>query len=451
MKYLSIYPISKIAPSFLLIFCLLSNALNAQYASFGSGLGGNIIRSDDHSAWRSINTKTTSSAYSFIGQPRLSLNIDYNFPREIAEKGLGKLYNPIFSNAHTQLRGQVIFNQFNVSEQKNTSIATFGASFLYFPVKIDENKKTNFFIEAGYKMGWNNTVVDPFNSFVMGIGTRHRLGNEWYWQTNLSFTWAFYDYLDQTGPKGYAKTSKDGFALLNFTLLKPFLTNKEQKRMEQSRDSLAVAENFAANVVQKSTKASESIKALQNDLKLIEDKIKGYENNLLKISELSNNVTKNVNQGYAHLKTKDEVLKTEREIDSLQSFTNNTGLTLAFDLEKVQFELINRNPLDAKIIELQQEINDTRQNLLLANKFLPRSKDFNFRVQQLEATTLGTAKSSLDKVLKEWQLAQNKLDKNKTRLKNIMLNFEKTAKQLKNANQELEKILLVIEKAKSNG
>jgi hypothetical protein len=450
MKHFSIYRVSKFSLLFLLFFFLFSTYLHAQYASFGSGLGLNIIRSDDHSAPSSINTKTTSNSYSFIGKPRLSLNIDYNFPREIAAKGFGKLYNPIFSNAHLQLRGQVIFNQFNVSEEKHPSIATIGTSFLYFPVKIDENKKTNFFIEAGYKLGWNNTIVDPFNSFVTGIGTRHRLGNDWYWQTNLSFTWAFYDYLDETGPKGYAKTSQDRFVLLNFSLLKPFLTNKEQKRVEQSRDSLAVAENFAASVVQKSTKAMESIKVVQNDLKLIEDKIKGYENNLLKIGELLNNLGKNITQSYGHLKTKSDRLNVEREMDSLQTFVNNTGLTLAFDVEKVQFELINKNPLDDKINELQQEINDTRQNLLLTNKFLPRSKDFNFRVQQLEITTLGTAKTSFDKMLKESQFLQNKIDKNKTRLKTLIANFEKTTNQLKNTNQELEKILLVIEKIKNN-
>jgi hypothetical protein len=449
---MKIFPFNRIIQSFLsflLVFNLTPNVIHAQYASFGSGLGLNILRSDDHSLSSSINAKTTENPYSFVGQPRLSLNIDYNFPREIAAKGFGKLYNPIFSNAHLQLRGQVIFNQFNVSQQNNTSIATIGTSFLYFPLKIDENKKTNFFVEAGYKIGWNNTIVDPFNSYVMGIGTRHRLGNDWYWQTNLSFTWAFYDYLDQTGPKGYAKTSKDGFALLNFSLLKPFLTNKEQKRVEQSRDSLAVAENFAASVVQKSNKAMESIKALQNDLKLIEDKIKVHENSLLKLADLLNNISKTVTQSYGRLKTKTENLKVEREMDSLQTFVNNTGLSVAFDLEKVQFELINKNPLDAKINDLQQEINDTRQNLLLTNKFLPRSKDFNFRVQQLEITTLGTAKTSFDKMLKESQVLQNKMDKNKTRLKNLTTNFEKTTKQLKNVNQELEKILLAIDKVKN--
>ena len=253
MKNLSIYFNRFYFLTFFIVFNAFLTPIKAQYASFGSGIGLNILRSDDIPN-PLINAKTTTNNYALIGKPRLSLNIDYNFPREITTPFLKRIYNPIFANAHTQLRGQIVFNQFNISEQKNNSIATLGASFLYFPIKIDENKKTNFFIEAGYKLGWNNTVIDPFNCLVAGIGTRHRLGNDWYWQTNLSFSWAFYDYLDQTGLKGYAKTSQDGFFLLNFSLLKPFLTNKELKRVEQSRDSLAVAENFATNVSFKSIK-----------------------------------------------------------------------------------------------------------------------------------------------------------------------------------------------------
>jgi hypothetical protein len=449
MKDLSIYRIRLCSLTFFIVLSAFFTPIKAQYASFGSGIGLNILRSDDI-ATPLINAKTATNNYALIGSPRLSLNIDYNFPREITQPFLKRIYNPIFSNQHLQLRGQIIFNQFNISKEKNNSIATLGASFLYFPIKIDENKKTNFFIEAGYKLGWNNTIIDPFNCLVAGIGTRHRLGNDWYWQTNLSFSWAFYDYLDQTGPKGYAKTSKDGFLLLNFSLLKPFLTNKEQKRIDQSRDSLAVAENFATNVSFKSIKVFDLIKLVQNHLKSIEDKVLENENSMNKMSEMSNNIRTKINQNYGHLTTKEERLKVERDMDSLRTIVNNTGLALALNFEKVQFEFLTKNPLQPKMDDVQEEIKEVRQNLLLANKFLPRSKDFKLRVQQLEITELAKAKASVDKMQREIIALQTKIDKNKARLKTLVITFDKTTKALKNTELELEKIIQVIDKANAN-
>jgi hypothetical protein len=436
-----------------LIFFIVFNAfltpIKAQYASFGSGLGLNILRSDDI-VTPLINAKTSIKNYALVGKPSLSLNIDYNFPREITQPFLKRIYNPLFSNQHTQLRGQIIFNQFNISSDKNNSVATLGASFLYFPVKIDENKQTNFFLEAGYKLGWNNTIVDPFNCLVAGIGTRHRLGNDWYWQTNLSFTWSFYDYLDQTGPKGYAKTSKDGFFLLNFSLLKPFLTNKEQKRIEQSRDSLSVAENFATSISLKSVKIFDLIKSVQIQLKSIEDRVLENENSMNRTSEMTNSMLVKVNQSYGYLKTKEERLKVERDMDSLRTIVINTGLALALNFEKIQFEFLTKNPLQPKMNDVEDEIKDVRKNLLLANKFLPRSKDFKSRVVQLEVRELGKAKASVDKMQRELMALQSKIDKNKARLKALAVTFDKTTKALKNTGLELEKIIQVIDKVRSN-
>jgi hypothetical protein len=431
---------------YLIFFTLFLPSLKAQYASFGSGIGLNILMSDEPNNLNINNLRISQKNYTSIGQPSLSLNIDYNFPREITTKFLSKIYNPIFSKQHLQLRGQIIFNQFNISEEKNNSIATFGASFLYFPIKVDENKKTNFFIEMGYKMGWNNTVVDPFNCLVAGIGTRHRLGNDWYWQTNLSYTMAFYDYLDLSGPKGYASTSKDGYFLLNFSLLKPFLTNKEQKRVDQSRDSLAVTENFATSALDKSTKVFELIKGLQNQLKAIEDKVLLHEKETYKATETAKLMVVKVNQNYGHLKEKNEREKVEREVDSLQSILSNISLVYSFTVEKAQFEYLEKNPFEQKTKDIQQEIKETQQVLLLANKFLPRSKDFKFKAQQLEDNELGKAKELVDKMLREWAIIQAKLEKNKARLKGLSISFEKTNKELKNTAQELEKIMVLIDK-----
>ncbi len=432
----------------LVFFLAFSPALVAQYASYGSGIGVNILRGDDVSSINTSNARSTQEGQKMIGQPSLSLNIDYNFPREIASKWLKRLYNPIFANPYLQLRGQVIFNQFNISAEKNNSIATLGTSFLYFPAAIDERKNTNFFLETGYKLGWNNTIVDPFHAVVLGLGTRHRLGNDWYWQTNLSYTFAFYDYLDLSGPKGYAKTSQDGFFLLNFSLLKPFLTNREQKRVDQSRDSLAVAENFASSASSKSAKTLELIKGLQAQVKTIEDRILVSEKSAAKYSEMADTIIAKVAQGYARLKNKNAHYAVEREMDSLQSIGFSINLAHSVDFEKVNFELLSKNPIDQKINEVQQEINDARQNLLFANKFLPRSKDFKFKIDQLEARDLGQAREAVNKALRETGLMQGRIDRNKVKIKTLLTACEKADTHIKNAVQELERINLVIDKMK---
>jgi hypothetical protein len=445
MKNLSISFIRFYFLTLFFAFTAFFTPIMAQYASFGSGLGVNILRSDDI-VTPSINAKTTTKNYALIGQPRLSLNIDYNFPREILQPVLKRIYNPLFSKQHTQLRGQIIFNQFNISEQKNNSIATLGASFLYFPMKIDENKKTNVFLEAGYKVGWNNSIVDPFNCFVAGIGTRHRLGNDWYWQTNLSFTWSFYDYLDQTGPKGYAKTSKDGFFLLNFSLLKPFLTNKEQKRIEQSRDSLNVAENFAINISAKSLKIFDLMKLVQNQLKTIETEVLAHESSMTKLAQTNAVMLAKINQSYAHLKNKAERLSVEREMDSLQSVVNQTNLTILINSEKIQSEFFTKNPLQPKMNDVQDELKIVRQNLLLARKFLPKSKSLRLQVKQLEVTELANAKNYVDRIVRETLVLQTKIDNNKVRIKTLSMTFDKTTKTLKTTTVELDKIIQLISK-----
>lgn len=432
-----------------LIFNALTTPLKAQYASYGSGIGLNILRSDDN-VDNIINARTTTDKNRIIGKPRLSLNIDYNFPREISSKWLRKIYNPVFANPYWQLRGQIIFNQFNIATEKNNSMASLGMSFLYFPKAIDDAKKTNVFIEAGYKMGWNNTVIDPFNNVVLGIGTRHRLGNDWYWQTNLTYTFAFYDYLDNTGPKGYAKTSTDGFFLLNFSLLKPFLTNKEQKRMEQSRDSLAVAENFAETATLKSKKAMDLIKSLHVQLKSVEDKVLENEKSALKLGETATLLTMKTLQGYERLKHNNEQYYVEREMDSLQSIGFSINLAHSVAFEKVNFELVSKNELDQKIKDLQQDIKEARQNLLFANKFLPRSKDFTFKIKALEAQELGWARESVEKALKETNLIQARVDRNTLKIKALVTTCEKTDKNIKNAIEALEKINAAIDKMKKN-
>ncbi len=445
MKNVFVYFSRQFLIVFLTLFYASPTPLQAQYASFGSGIGLNILHSDDNFSTNPT-AKLAQNNYKIIGNPRLSLNIDYNFPREITGSFLSKIYNPLFSNGHLQLRGQIIFNQFNISEEKNTSIATFGGSLLYFPIKIDENKKTNFFIEMGYKTAWNNTIIDPFNCLVAGLGTRHRLGNDWYWQANLSYSLAYYDYLDFNGPKGYANTSKDGYFLLNFSLLKPFLTNKEQKRVEQSRDSLAVAENFATNASAKSSKVFELMTALQTQFKTIENNVLVNEKEAIKTTETAKNITSKMAQNYALLKNKNERDVIERAADSLQSTINSMNFINALNIEKAQFEYLNKNPFEQKTNDIQQDLKEARQFLLMSNKFVPRSKDFAFKAQQLEAQELKKAKNSVEKMGRDWDVMQAKLEKNKVRLKTLIATFDKATKELKNAAQELEKIMALIDK-----
>ena len=430
------------------LFLAFSPSVAAQYASYGSGIGVNILRSDDRSSLNAPNVRNSQGSTEIIGQPSLSLNIDYNFSREITSKWLKRLYNPVFANPFLQLRGQVIFNQFNISAEKNNSIATLGMGVLYFPKAVDERKKINFFLETGYKLGWNNTIIDPFHALVLGLGTRHRLGNDWYWQANLSYTFAFYDYLDLSGPKGYAKTSQDGFFLLNFSLLKPFLTNREQKRVDQSRDSLAVAENFASSASAKSAKTLELIKGLQTQVKTIEDRILVSEKSAAKYSEIADSLTAKVAQGYVRLKNKKEHYAVEREMDSLQTIGFSINLAHSVDFERANFELLAKNPMEQKISEVQQEINDARQNLLFANKFLPRSKDFKFKIDQLEARDLGQAREIVNKALRETTLMQGRVDRNKAKIKTLLTASEKADKSIKNAIVALEDINLLISKMK---
>jgi hypothetical protein len=138
----------------------------------------------------------------------------------------------------------------------------------------------------------------------------------------------------------------------------------------------------------------------------------------------------------------------EREIDSLETIGFNTSLAHSLEMEKINFELLSKNPIDPKLTELQDELNIARKSLLFANKFLPRSQDFKTRVEQLDVRELGQAKEAVDKALKEMTAIQLRINKNKTRIKSLVATCEKSDKTLKSAIQELERINAVINNMK---
>jgi hypothetical protein len=99
--------------------------------------------------------------------------------------------------------------------------------------------------------------------------------------------------------------------------------------------------------------------------------------------------------------------------------------------------------------DVQDELKIVRQNLLLANKFLPKSKSLKLLVQQLEVTELGNARKTVDRIVRETLALQTKIDNNKIRIKTLAMTFEKTTKTLKNTGVELDKIIQLIGKMNS--
>lgn len=156
---------------FLLVFVLILNNLGAQNQSFGGGIGINSIYCNGANlqGYRNSRLGPENGNPKSFSKPQVSLNVDYNFPTTMSKKWglLSKIYNPIFSHAHFQLKGQAMFNQFRIDVNNNNSILTFGGSLLYFPVTLNKNKDFNFFFETGYKAALNNAYYNPFHCAVV--------------------------------------------------------------------------------------------------------------------------------------------------------------------------------------------------------------------------------------------------------------------------------------------
>jgi hypothetical protein len=421
---------------------LLNTRISAQSPSLGGGLGLNALRSNG-TYW--ITTNRPQGAKEVFGNPHISLNIDYNFPKKITHKWLSKIYNPVFSNPYLQLRGQLIFNQFRIHNQKDNSV---GSSLLVYLLKFKAERTMNIFTEFGYKGGWNNTVKDPFHAVVMGIGSRHYLGSEWSWQTNLSYTYAFNDYIDKSGTKGLLKTVGDRYVLFNISLLKSFLTDYERRILDKSRDSLAYSKSFAANASQKAKLVAAEVKVLLEQFSGLDKKIIEHKTNALAISKIANEAIVKTNEALTKFKDSTTVRQLETAIDYLNIQIGDLFIRYRVDLEKATTDLIAKNMVEKKMENIEVTAKETRALLKSAYDFIPLNRDLERDVRRAKNNEVGTANRFV--IISENDLKKSYIEteKSRTKIKEIMAAFGKAEKDLKEASDIIDMAKKVIESRK---
>ncbi len=428
---------------FFLLFSLLSNYLNAQNQSFGGGMGINSLYSNgvnlqeySHSRYGSPQDKPQA-----FSKPQVSLNVDYNFPTELSKKWglLQRIYNPLFSKAHLQLKGQAMFNQFRIDVNNSNSILTFGSSLLYFPVALNSNRDFNFFFETGYKAALNNATFEPFHCAVVGFGARHNLGNDWILQTNFNYTVVFNDYIDQYGKKGFTYNNREGYALFNVSILKSIFNRTEKRGLDRAKDSLAMAHTLAAQVAEKGQKVTEKVKSLENALKpLLEktqkDKLlsftifeKGYE-----IGEKAISIRINLKKGK-------QLNIAESSIDSLKTLISTLNISRLVDYDWANDGHVFEQDIAKKIQESQNDIQEMKQNLNLADAYLPSLKDFEQAVQHFKVKQAGDARLTVIDIEQAIVTTQKEYNEAHNNVKEIQSSFDKGEKNIKNALEEIEK------------
>jgi hypothetical protein len=426
---------------FLLLFAFFLNQSNAQNQSFGGGIGLNSLFSNgvnlkQNAGYRLGLPSNTQKAFS---KPQLSLSIDYNFPNKLSNNWLGRFYNPIFASSHLQLRGQVMYNQFRITPEKNNSIVSFGGSLLYFPIVHDATKNFNFFVEAGYKAAWNNAAFDPFNCLVLGAGTRHNLSNDWILQTNVNYTLAFNDYIDQYGFKGFAVKNSDGYALFNVSFLKPFFNGTQKKALDSAKDSLGMARSFAVQAIQKGHHVTENVKSIQKLVKPLLEKIQEDKALALKISETAFGVSDKAISVRLNLQKGKALDKAEREMDSLKTVISMLNITRLLDYEwSNDIHLIERD-VAKKVQELQRDVQDTRQNLKFAFQFLPLLKDLEEEAQRINVKEGAEARMVISKAEQAILVGQKDFETAHNSLREIKNSFERADKNVKIALEDIEK------------
>ncbi len=437
---------------FFFVFSLFLNHLDAQNQSFGGGIGLNSLLGNGVNLYVNGNSRLGSDDVSnkVFSTPQLSLNIDYNFPNKLSNKWLGKIYNPIFSNPHIQLRGQAMFNQFRIDDNKNNSVFSFGGSLLYFPKPQEASRKVNFFIESGYKAGWNNTVFDPFNSFVLGIGTRHNMNNDWIVQTSINYTFAFNDYIDLYGRKGFSVKNSDGYALFNVTILKSFFNVAEKVALDRAKDSLGMARSFAVQAIEKGQKVTENVKSVQESINPLLEKTLKDKALAFKISETALAISDKAIALRSNLKKSIGLEIAEREIDSLKTLTATLSIDRLVDYDLASDVHVIERDIAKKLQELQRDLQEAKQNLKWTYQYLPSLKDLEQEVQRINVKEGGEARIMITKVEqaittseKEYEAAHN----NVAEIKGL---FEKAGNRLNNAIEEVEKTEKEIDNIKRN-
>lgn len=425
---------------FLLFFCIAINNIFAQEPSFGGGIGINSLR---------LVADNKEGATTRFSPTQVSLNIDYNFPNQTNIKWLQKIYNPIFGNNKLQLRGQAMINQFRIKVGLDNSITTLGASLLYFPWVQDPQKRTNTFVELGYKGGFSNISNDPFHGFVIGVGSRYNVGNDWFIQLNISYTTAFNDYLDRMGIRGLSWSNRDDYFLANVSLLKSFHTQTVKKQVDLARDSLAMAKTLASNVSQKSNSLLERIKLFNIQLQEKEAKAKNaFEtaNNLeealkdiaSKLQTIQNNKTNT--QLSEAIAQETEALKTQFSILDLHSFFEQEALNNEFSVNL-------KNNIDVFYNDIQQDITITKQLLWQTKAFVPTNKLLKEEISNL--FVINEANMLLEKCDNEVILMQKRIEERQNLLKKIVAIFEKVNINRKSVGQNLEQFFQEVQNAKS--
>ena len=387
---------------FLLAFVLFLNYLNAQNQSFGGGIGINSIYSNGVNLQEYRNSRLGSPAGKpkEFSKPQVSLNVDYNFPTELSKKWgfIRKIYNPIFSHAHFQLKGQAMFNQFRIDVNNNNSILSFGSSLLYFPISLNKSKDFNFFLETGYKAALNNSTYDPFHCAVLGVGVRHNLGNDWILQTNFNYTAAFSDYIDQYGRKGFTIENSEGFAMFNVSILKSIFNKIEKRALDRAKDSLGMAQTLAAQVSGKGHKLADKVKSIENELIPLLQKTQKDKTLAYKIFETGYEIGEKAIAIRINLKKGKDLDIAERNIDSLKTLISTLNISRLVDYDWANDGHVFEQEITKKIQELQTDIQDMKQNLKQSYGYLPKLKEMEQDVQRFKVKDIGDARMMLIEV-----------------------------------------------------
>ena len=316
-------------------------------------------------------------------------------------------------------------NHFRIKEGLDNSFTTLGVSLLYFPWTQDMQKKTNSFVEFGYKAGFSHVLNDPFNSLVLGVGSRIAVGNDWFTQFNISYTMAFNDYVDRMGVRGLSWGNRDGYLVANVSLLKSFYTQDVKKQIDLARDSLAMTKTLASNIAQKSANLLERIKLFNIQLQEKEIKAKNDLETALKLEEMIKEVAQklqSIRKSGTNTLTDEKI---EQEMEVLKTQFSFLDLKCFFEQETLNNELSvnSKNSIDIFYTDFQQDIIITKQLLWQSKAFIPKNKILYEEVSNLYI--VNEASMLLTKCDTEVALIQIRMQERQNLLKKIASVYEK--------------------------
>lgn len=404
-------------------FCLHFSAL-AQQQAMGATIGLNFLASDN-----------TTQAF---GRPHFGIGVDYFFPDYASTKFLKKYYDRLFSSPKLQLRGQMSVNQFYLKNQPNTSITSVGASVLYFPKAYDYKQKRHFLTEFGYKAGWHSETSAPFHNLFGGIGTRHKLKNDWFLQTNLQYTFAFYDRLDREGRVGFRVKNTDSYLFVGATFLKSFLSVSEAQIREKAKDSLATARSLAMIVIEHTEKNKQSLVLVQD--KLLKTALQLDSLNKLLKKRLIRNT--DILAEVARLREKlrqysyDEASKTA--LDNLIAELNQLQIANYIEKQNAISIAETLKLFDIDIAIAEKNLIDEKENLANAKRFLPFLPSEKTNTYDINQNYVQKAYLNIKAIETNLQKIQDKQILLKTNEKQVQLSIENIEKMTQKINDVIE-------------